>query len=213
MLIIPAWRRATAPIASSVGAGIGETRHGMAVPPPRGPSTRGRGPGKGTTEAGQPEALALRRKEQPDAPSAGLGARLVVLPQPAQHDAAVLGQRPVLLLIDDEGDGVDAIGSRYRRPGWDARRSGQERPYANPEAARQAAHTTAVRPAASGADERVRAPSLFSALSQRLQEFYIGTVEPSAFVQVGSPDHDAVPQVREEHSLVQLIQFSADDLH
>lgn len=156
MLIIPAWRRATAPIASSVGAGIGETRHGMGVPPPRGPSTCGRGPGKGTTEAGQLEALALRRKEQPDAPSAGLGARLLVLLQPAQHDAAVLGQRPVLFLIDDEGDGLDAIGSRYRRPGWDARRSGQERPYANPEAARQAAHTfTAVRPAASRADGRV----------------------------------------------------------
>ncbi|WP_409470104.1 hypothetical protein [Streptomyces sp. HC307] len=34
-----------------------------------------------------------------------------MLAQTRQHDAAVLGRRPVLVLVDDQGDGVDAIGS------------------------------------------------------------------------------------------------------
>lgn len=85
--------------------------------------------------------------------SAGPDARFVVFLQPLQHDAAVLGQRPVLFLVQDEGDGVDAVASR----GWNARRLGQQRPCANPEAARQAAPTfTAVRPATGAAVSRIR---------------------------------------------------------
>lgn len=50
-------------------------------------------------------------------PVSGPGAGVVVLTQTRQHDAAVLGRRPVLVLVDDQGDGVDAIGSRDRGTG------------------------------------------------------------------------------------------------
>lgn len=55
--------------------------------------------------------------------SVGLGG--VVLLQSAQHGVTVLGQRPVLVRIDDEGDGVDAVVPAMVARDWDARRWGQ----------------------------------------------------------------------------------------
>lgn len=45
----------------------------------------------------------------PPARSVGLGAPGVVLLQPAQHAVAAVGQGPVQVLVDDQGQGVNAI--------------------------------------------------------------------------------------------------------
>jgi hypothetical protein len=57
--------------------------------------------------------------------SVGLGARGVVLLQSAQHAVAVVGQGPVLVLVDDQVEGVDAVVCLQGDAGWETLRLGQ----------------------------------------------------------------------------------------
>ncbi|MGW5482938.1 hypothetical protein [Streptomyces sp. NPDC004008] len=57
--------------------------------------------------------------------SVGLGARGAVLLQSAQHGVAVVSQWPVLVLVEDQGDGVDAVVCLQGGTGLGALRLGQ----------------------------------------------------------------------------------------